>query len=91
MSNIYLFKFFLNDHGYDWETLKKTIKMLKFNRLSVAHPVSSDTTGVDIEMAINHCFSNTPSEFHTKAIDALNILRLLSNELNEPLFITISY
>lgn len=91
MSNIHLFKSLLSDHGYDWETLKKTIKMLKFNRLTTAHPGNSDTTGVEIEMAINHCFPNTRSEFHTKAIDALNILRLLSKELNEPLFITMPY
>lgn len=91
MPNIHLFKSFLSDHGHDWETLKKTIKMLKFNRLTAAHPGNSDTTGVEIEMAINHCFPNTCSEFHTKATDALNILRLLSNELNEPLFITMPY
>jgi hypothetical protein len=91
MYNIHLLKSFLNNHGYDWDELKKTIKVLKFNKLSSAYPGDSNTTSNEIETAIHNCFPDTTYQFHIKAIEALNILRLLADESNESLFITIPY
>ena len=91
MHNIDLLKTFLNDHGYEWDELKKTIKVLKFNRLAPAHPGDSNTTTNKIEIAVHNCFPNITSQFHIKTIEALNILQLLADELNEPLFITMPY
>ncbi|CAF1517252.1 unnamed protein product [Rotaria magnacalcarata] len=90
LNNIESFKLFLNQHGYDWPEIRKVIKMLKSNRLTIAHPGDENTSNKDIEDAINKSFPDVSSPFHIKALQALQVLELLAVELQQPLFIPIT-
>jgi len=89
LNNIDLFKSFLIQHGYDWAEIRKTIKMLKSNRITTAHPGDENTNNQDIEDAITIGFPDVSSLFHIKAMQALKLLQLFAVELQEPLFISI--
>jgi hypothetical protein len=91
LNNIDSFKTFLIQNGYNWSQLRTTIKMLKANRITTAHPGDENTSHEDIQNAICACFPDESSLFHTKSIEALQLLQLLAEELKEPLFLRITH
>ncbi|CAF2003238.1 unnamed protein product [Rotaria magnacalcarata] len=90
LNNIESFKFFLSQHGHDWPEIRKAIKVLKSNRLTIAHPGDENTSNKDIEDTINKSFPDVTSPFHIKALQALQLLELLAVELQQSLFIPIT-
>ncbi len=64
LNSIDLFKSFLDQHGYNWPEIRKTIKMLKSNRITIVHPGDENTNNKDIEDAINECFPDVSSVSH---------------------------
>jgi hypothetical protein len=91
LDNIDSFKTFLIQNGYNWSQLRTTIKMLKANRITTAHPADENTSHEDIQNAICACFPDESSLFHTKSMEALQLLQLLAEELKEPLFLRITH
>jgi hypothetical protein len=56
LNNIELLKSFMEIHGITLEDTRTIIKILKANRISTAHPNSTNTTKEDIDTAIKYCY-----------------------------------
>jgi hypothetical protein len=88
LNNIELLKSFMVIHGITWDDARTITKMLKANRVSTAHPNSTNTTKQDIDSAINNCYPDQSSNYRIKAQQGLKLLELLANKLKEPLFVS---
>jgi hypothetical protein len=77
LNKIDLFKSFLSQNGYDWPEIRKTIKMIKSNRITTAHPGDENTNVEDIEDAITKYFPDVTSPFHIKAMQVVKLLQEL--------------
>jgi hypothetical protein len=87
LNYIELLKSFMEIHGITWEEARTITKMLKANRISSAHPNSTNTTKEDIHKAIHHCYPEESSPHRIKAEQGLKVLELLANKLHEPFFV----
>jgi hypothetical protein len=75
--------------NFKWEDIRMIIKMLKHNRLPIAHPNNENTTKEDIMKAIECCYPNTSSSWRKNAEKRLQVLEFLAAQLQEHLFISI--
>ena len=79
-------KTFLDRNGYVLEEVCLAVRVLKNNRNATAHPNNPSTSAMDILNAIDRLFPT----LHPKrklAQKALEVLEILSKQLQEPLFL----
>ena len=79
---------FLRDHGFSWDSLQIAVQMMKNQRVNAAHPSNEQTNEVEIAQAIQEVYSNAASPQRIQAMNALAVLKLLSHELHETLFLS---
>lgn len=89
LDNADTLKSLLEANNFKWEDIRMIIKMLKHNRLPIAHPNNENTTKEDIMKAIECCYPNTSSSWRKNAEKRLQVLEFLAAQLQEPLFISI--
>lgn len=89
LDNVDALKSLLETNNFKWEEIRMIIKMLKHNRLPIAHPDDGNTTKADIMNAIQCCYPQVSSSWRKNAEKGLEILEFLATQLQEPLFISI--
>ena len=89
LSNVDTLKSLLEENNFKWEDIRLIIKMLKRNRLSIAHPDDANTTKEDIKKAIEDCYPQASSSWRKNAEKGLQVLEFLAAQLQEPLFISV--
>ena len=83
-------KQFINNNGYNLEDIFLSIHVLKTGRLTAAHLSDPATTSSDIQRAIDHVYPSSHPKRQV-ALEALEVLQILSQTLHEPLFLHIKY
>jgi hypothetical protein len=89
LDNVDTLKSLFEANNFKWEDSRMIIKMLKHNRLPIAHPNDENTTKEDIMKAIESCYPNASSSWRKNAEKGLQVLEFLAVQLQEPLFISI--